>query len=261
MQEIERARQIVGGRREIRLQKDLEMMADLEKRVLGGIPDSRMLVEMSFEIFKKTSSQVGFEVAARRMLVEASESSKGKDFNEVHEYLNRCMEVLDEKEIQPTPDLILVRVDLLIRWTILGFRPVPWDDIKEDLADILKNPKYRDDVIRTFFYAVALFHCSEITEANAVFATLRRWQPTAFGLREIRCFFLGSDGNPRRFQGVFRSENQRWFFEISELNVALLSRAPQNYGSGATGHAYIGFALNGPLVQEARPDKSDIGFW
>lgn len=261
LQEIERARQVVGSRREIRLQKDLEMMADLEKRVLSSIPDSSTLEELAFKIFETSGSQVGFEVASRRMLVEASASSKGKDFNEVHEFLNRCMEALDKKPIQPTTDLILVRIDLFIRWTILGFRPVPWKDLREDLAGILKDPRYRDDVMRTFYYAVTLYHCSEITEANAVFAALRRWQPAAFGLREIRCYFLGSDGSPRRFQGVFRSENHRWFFEIPELNVALLSRAPQSYGSGATGHAYISFALNGPLVQEGRPDKSDLTFW
>jgi hypothetical protein len=261
LQEIERARQIVGSQGGVRLNKDMEMMADLEKRVINSIPRTDQLVALASELFDKTKNQVGFEVAARRMLVEASAASKGKDFNEVNDYLNECMVVIERHGSAPSTDLTVVRIDLLIRWTVQGFKPVPWEALRDDLADVLKDARYRDDVIRTFFYAVTLYHCGEMTEANALFATIRRWQPVAFGLREIRCFFLGPDGNPRRFQGIFKKEHMRWYFEVPELNAALHSRAPQSFGSGATGHAYISFSLNGPLVQEGRPDKEELSRW
>ncbi len=257
LQEIERARQIVGARKEAGFQKDLEMMADLERRVLGAIPDATELATFAKDLFEKTGSQAGFEVTARRMLVEATETSKGRDFNQVNEYLNRCMEAIEAKNSLPTPDLLVVRVDLMIRWALQRFRPVDWEALRDDLRDILMGPRYRDDVMRTFYYAVALFHCKEIAEANALFATLRRWQPTAFGTREIRCFFQGEDGNPRRFQGTYKLE-QRWYFEVPELNAAILSRPPPTFGSGATAHAYLGFAINGPLAQADRPDARDL---
>jgi len=257
LQEIERARLIVGARKEAGFQKDLEMMADLERRVLSAIPDAAELAKFADALYEKSGNQSGFEAAARRMLVEATQTSKGRDFNQVNEYLNRCMDAIEARAELPTADLLVVRVDLMVRWAVLRFRPVNWIALREDLADILKESRYRDDVIRTFFYAVALYQCGEITEANALFATLRRWQPTAFGTRDVRCYFLGDDGNPRRFQGTYKHEH-RWYFEVPELNAAILSRPPPNYGAGATAHTYIGFAINGPLAQADRPDARDL---
>lgn len=261
LQEIERARQVVGGRRDVRFRKHLEMMTDLEKRVLASVPDDVELRALAKEMFDGSGSQVGFEIAARRLLVEASKLSRGRDFNIVNDYLNDCMTAIESASRTPSVALLVVRVDLFVRWTIQRFKATPWTELRDDLSDILKDVQYRDDVIRTFYLAVTLFHCNQVTEANALFATLRRWQPTAFGLREVRCFFLGDTGAPKRFQGTFRRDLGRWYFEIPELNVSILSRAPATHGSGATGHAYIGFALNGPLAQEDHPEPGDIVFW
>ena len=78
--EIEKARQLVGsqGQRFYKNRTNVEMMADLEKRILGSIPTISKLKELALAMFSSTRSQAGFEVCARRMLVEASETSKGK---------------------------------------------------------------------------------------------------------------------------------------------------------------------------------------
>jgi hypothetical protein len=97
----------------------------------------------------------------------------------------------------------------------------------------------------------------DITEANALFAALRRWQPTAFGAREVRCFYLNDNGDARRFQGTFRKEYDNWYFEVPELNVSVLSRGAPSQGAGAIAHAYLGFSLNGPSAIQNRPEKED----
>lgn len=259
LQEIERMRQVFGSRRQAGYRKDLEIMADLEKRVLEAVPDGQELASFADRLFSSSKSQVGFEVVARRSLVEASTTGKGRDFNEVNEYLNACMTKIEEANESPTAGLIVVRIDLMIRWTVLGFKATNWEALRDDLAEILREPLYRDDVLRNFYYAVALFHCGDLTEANAVFATLRRWQPFAFGTREIRCFYLDDHGNPRRFQGTYKNDRQ-WYFEVPELDTAILSRPPPTYGAGVTGHVYIGFAINGPLAQAERPNPKDLLF-
>jgi hypothetical protein len=256
LQEIERMRQVVGSRRQAGYRKDLEVMSDLERRVIEAVPEGEELAAIGDGLFTSSRSQVGFEVVARRLLVEATTSGKGRDFNEVNEYLNKCMTKIEEANESPTASLLVVRIDLMIRWTVLRFKATNWPALRDDLADVLKEPLYRDDVLRNFYYAVALFHCNELTEANAVFATLRRWQPFAFGTREIRCFYLDDQGNPRRFQGTYKNDRQ-WYFEVPELDTAILSRPPPTFGAGGTGHVYIGFAMNGPLAQAERPNPKD----
>lgn len=257
--EIEKARQVLGARGQelLRNRKNLEMMADLEKRILGAIPADRDLKTQAQAMFDRTGSQAGFEVCARRLLVEASQTSKGKDFNEVNDYLNQCMTAIEDCRMEPTPELLIVRVDLYVRWRVQRFSSVDWEVLRDDLADVLQSGRYRDDVIKTFYYAVALFHCGEITEANALFATLRRWQPATFGARETRCYFLDDSGNPQRFQGTYKKEHQQWYFDVPELNVSVPARGTPTVGAGAITHAYLGFALNGLLALDHRPDKSD----
>jgi hypothetical protein len=43
-----------------------------------------------------------------------------------------------------------------------------------EIRPLVRTPKYRDDNLKKFYYAVALYQIGRITEANAVFAGLRR---------------------------------------------------------------------------------------
>lgn len=258
-QEIEKARQIIGARGQYlsKNRHNFEMMADLEKRILSSIPSNSKLNDLALEMFNRTQSQAGFEVCARRLLVEASQSSKGKDFKKVSDYLGECMTVINNAHVVPSIDLLVISTDLIIRWRIQSFVSVQWELFRDDLAKIVKNSRYRDDVIKTFYLAVAHFHCGETTEANALFATLRRWQPVAFGAREPRCYLLDNEGNPRRVQGTYKKEYQQWHFNVPELDVSVPSQGTPSFGADAVAHAYLGFALNGPLALEHRPDKAD----
>jgi hypothetical protein len=258
-QEIEKARQIIGARGHFDAKNriNFEMMADLEKRILASIPLTNTLKTLAQQMFDRTRNQAGFEVCARRLLVEASQDSKGKDFNEVNKYISECVDAINKAQAVMGVELLVIKIDLIIRWRIQSFASVQWEEFRNDLAQVVKNNRYRDDVIKTFYLGVAHFHCGETTEANAIFAMLRRWQPVAYGAREPRCYLLDNDGHPRRFQGTYKKEYQQWHFNVPELDVSVPSYGVPSYGAGAVAHAYIGFALNGPLALEHRPDRAD----
>lgn len=258
-QEIEKARQVVGSRARYlsKNRANVEMMADLEKRVLASIADVSKLSQAAIDLFSRTRSQAGFEVCARRMLVEASQTGKGKDFNVVSEYIKACFREIDKALARPSIELLVVKVDLIVRWRVHAFQSVEWAELRDVLKEILNNDRYRDDIIKMFYLGVAHFHCGETTDANVLFATIRRWQPIAYGAREPRCCFVDAMGNPRRFQGAYRKDFQQWYFDVQELDVSVPSRGTPSYGAGAVAHAYLGFALNGPLALEHRPDKAD----
>jgi hypothetical protein len=256
-QEIEKARQIIGSRGQLihKNKKYFELMFDLEKRILNSIPDISKLKILAKEMFANAHNQAGYEVCARRLFAEASQTSKGKDFNDVNVYLNECITEIKAANSLPSDGFLVIRTDLIIRWRIQSFASLDWQQFRDDLAQIVKSSRYRDDVIKNFYLAVAFYHCAETTEANAIFATLRRWHPSAFGAREPRCYLLDKEGNPRRFQGKFKKDYQSWYFSIEELDISVPSYGTPSYGDGSVAHAYIGFSLNGPLALEHCPDK------
>lgn len=147
----------------------------------------------------------------------------------------------------------------MIRWRVQrSGSAVDWVQFRDDLREILASPRYRDDVIKLFYSAVAQYHCGEITDANASFANLRRMQLSAITPREIRCYYLGVEGRPKQFQGITKRQNAMWYIEIGELGVSVPARAPtQEGGPGSTAHAYIGFSLNGPLAVFVKPGEGD----
>ena len=117
---IERAMQVIGARgsRMRRYEKDLEMLTSLQKRLLDSVTDVETLKEYAKDIFDSNRSQIGFEVVARKLLYDASESNRGRSYLRVKEYLDECLELCKEKGIEPKERMIAVRVDLYVRWQI-----------------------------------------------------------------------------------------------------------------------------------------------
>jgi intracellular sulfur oxidation DsrE/DsrF family protein len=263
MHEIEKAFQSIGAhtRGYSRHEKDVVMLNDLLTKILGSIPDTAELQEIAIQRFLSNGEQQGFEVAARRMLAEANQSSKGRDYNKLSIYLDECIELIISKNSLVSVDLIAVRVDLVVRWRIQRKQEVDWYAFLTDLDCVFKHTVHRDSVMKQFYYAVALFHCSEITEANARFASLRRLQlPIAvMAPREIRCYYLNATGTVRRFQGVLeRGNNGIWYLRVADIDHTIPCRQPGGAGGhGSTVHAYIGFALNGPIGVFDKPGEME----
>jgi hypothetical protein len=263
MQEIEKAFQSIGVhiRGYPKHEKDVAMLNSLLSKILDSIPDIDILKQMAIERYQKNGEQLGFELAARKMLSEASQSSKGKDYNRLNDYLGQCVILIEHNNGVISSELIAIRIDLIIRWRIQRRIDVDWPAFRIDLEKLLKVPNHADSVMKQFYYAVALFHCGEITEANARFATIRRMQLPAISMapREIRCYYLNKLGAIKRFQGVLeRGNNGTWYLRVSDIDQTIQCRQPGDAGGhGSTAHAFIGFALNGPVGVFDKPANTD----
>ena len=261
LQEIEKGRQLIGahGRNQIKQERSIAMLDSLQRRVLGAIPDTTALEKLAESMFAESGNQVGFEAAARRRLADAIQSDKGRAYNEVQLYLNKCFDLITAKKAKPSATLVLVRIDLLIRWRLQ--RPtgaVEWNVLRDDLREILAVPRYRDDLVKQFYFGVAQFQCGDITNANATFAGIRRLTLPAHSPNAIRVYFRDKLGNLQRFQGKLERKNLAYYFVIPELNTSIQARAQgAEGGPGATVHAYLGFALNGPVAVFTSPSDTE----
>jgi len=258
LHEIERAFQTIGahGRGFYRNEKSISLLTDLQHKILTSIPDTDELHDFANSLFLRTGTQAGFEVIARRLLANAMESRKGSAYNAVKNYIQDRITHIEAAGKSVAAELLAVRIDLVIRWRIQGFKEVEWGTFAQDLKYVLESTRYRDDVIKTFYYAVALFQTNNITDANAVFASLRRLQLT--GSREIRCYYLGSTGHARRLQGTLERKHGHPYIIVQELDISVTTHYPVNsLGSGMVVHVYIGFSMNGAAAVFDQPNEVD----
>ena len=261
LKEIEKGHQLIGahGRTVGKLEKSIYMLGQLKRQILDAIPDVEELEAIANRMFDETGSQAGFEVMARKLLAEAIITDKGRAYNRVKEYLDACFEKVESADSKRDPNLTAVRIDLVIRWRIQrSGGEIDWPAFRSDLEEVLATSQYRENVEKIFYYAVALYHCNEAATGAATFANLRRLRAYALMPREIRCYFLGKEGSPRRFQCTIARQGQRWYAEVAEIRVDVpILRPPEEGGPGATAHAYLAFSLNGPVAVFERPeDKS-----
>ncbi|MFT3807106.1 hypothetical protein [Arenimonas sp.] len=255
-QEIEHALQAVGssGRGHFKHEKSIEMLLDLQRRILSSIPNGAQLDLIAQEIFDRSSNQLGFEVAARKLFAEATQSGKGRDFNEVRESLERAHQQIQNKGLTPSVELIALRADLMIRWRVHRTgTPPDWQALKNDLRAVMSSPRYRDDVLKKFYFAVALFQCGETTESTAVFSALRRLQLSTLMPQDVRCFYLNPEGRPKQFQATPSSLHSRQWVQIPEFDLSLPARSMYSTSPNSTMHVFVGFTLNGPVAISHRP--------
>ena len=254
---IERALQTIGasGSRMLRYDKDIKMLTDLQHRILDSIDDVNNLKQIANEIFDSNKSQIGFEVVARKLLYEASQKNRGRMYLRVDEYLQECFSRCREQDVEPGKRLIAVRVDLYIRWRIQRTAgPVDWEQLRDDLQYVLESPWFRDDMIKMFYLAVALFHTERLPEANVLFAKLRSTAGPRQQKGIVRAYHLGKEGAPKRYQGIVRRSHGRFYMEISELGTDLPIRDEGGYlNAGASKHCYVGFSFFGPHAMVRRP--------
>jgi hypothetical protein len=160
---------------------------------------------------------------------------------------------------EPSPELSLVRAGLVIRWRIQRMSgAIDWKSFRDDLHGILTTQRFRDDAIKRFYFAVAQYHCGEISEATANFSGLKRLAGYAMAPNAIRCYYIGSEGNPKRFQGTIERHHLNSYILIPELNSTVPARGHSaDAGPGGTAHAYIGFSITGPIAVFDRPGERD----
>lgn len=258
--EIERSLQIIGavGKRSIRFQKALAFFEDLQQRAFEDVADIADLDVVASQWFEENGSQLGFVVVARQRLAQAAKTNTGSHYNEVAEYIGTCIDTIRARKAEVVPELLAVRVDLMVRWRLQRVRgAVDWTQFCTDLESVLGAPKYRDDSLRRFYYAVALYQRGRITEAHATFAGLRRANNVPFP-QAIRCYYVGREGHPKRLQGIMQRSYGRAYVSIAELSDDVIAQGSLETGPGGTLHVYVGFAVSGPVAVTQSPGPDDL---
>lgn len=257
LSEIDRALQYIGtsSRSRSHYDKDLSMLIDLQRKILQLVPEGENLGKWALEIFRKSGQQVGFEAAARRLMDDAVLSGKGSDFNTARLYLDGVREEVARSGQEISPEMHAILADLEVRWRINRVAgAVKWQELLIHLDAVLATHRYKDDPLRHFYRAVTLFQLGRFTDANAIFAQLRRQTLSAMLPAEVRCAYRGTEGSPKRFQGTVEHKHGQYYLFVQELGVSVLSQRPERSGSGVTIHGYVVFSLNGPLAVYFRPD-------
>jgi hypothetical protein len=258
--EIERSLQLIGasGRTAFRYQKALVYFQDLQRRVVEELSDIQNLDEHAEEWFTTHKRQIGFVAVARKMLAKATRTDSGGDYKKVSDYLDERMRRVQAAGLMIDVDLHLVRADLIIRWRLQKTKAdVDWPRFLENLEQVLGSPRYRDDVLRRFYYAVALYQLGRLTDANATFAALRR-MPNVPSAHAVRCVLVGNAGFPKRLQGVVSPSAHRQYVSIGELGIDVPLQGNPETGPGGTLHVYIGFTIYGPIALSRTLEPGDL---
>ena len=258
LQEIEKTMQAIGPywRKGPKFDKSIEMLKSLQQKVVGSISDEEDLEKYAYKVFDETGDQMGFELLLRKQFVQAQIDDKGGKYNNVKINIEKILEYVDGKNTRPCVEIIAIRTDLTVRWRLQKARGnIDWNEFKEDLQFILEYPKYRDDPIKNFYLAVALFHLGYVEQANAIFSNLRRLQALGLMPREVRSFMIGPEGFPKRYQCTIERRHERSYAEIPELNLDIPVAGSNRE---IVTHTYVGFSLNGPIAIFNKPDDNQV---
>ncbi len=255
LRKVEITLQSIGplGTNNSRSEKSIEMLKELQRKIIESIPNENELENYANQSFEETRSQLGFELLLRKNLSNAQIADKGSAYNSVKNKIEEVLAIIDKTFEAPSIEILAIRIDLIIRWRLQKpSGPIDWDLFRNDLQQALDNPIYRDDPIKRFYYAVALFHLGKIEQSNAEFRNLRRMRAIGLVPKMIRFFAVGTEGNPKRYQCTTSGSHGRYYAGITELNfdIPLASSHRSNIN-----HTYIGFCLNGSIAIYDKPDN------
>lgn len=258
LQEVEKTLQAIGPswKNSSRHEKSIEMLRSLQQRIIGSITDDAGLEEYAYSCFDDAYSQLGFELVLRKQFSQAQISDKGSSYNRLKERITTILDYIDQKGKAASVEIIAIRTDLIVRWRLQKSRgSIGWEEFKNDLKYILDDPRYRDSPIKSFYLAVALFHLGDIEQANAIFANLRRMQALGLTPKEVRCFSLGPEGHPKRYQCTINRSRGRSYASIPELDTDIPVAGSNRE---IVTHTYVGFSLNGPVALFNKPDENKM---
>ena len=259
LKEVEKTLQSIGPylkKKGAKSEKSIELLKALQKQILEAISDDDKLERLAYELFAESKIQVGFELLLRKQFSNAQLSDKGTAYNNVKEHIEKVLRHIGKTLEIPSVELLAIRADLLVRWRLQKPRgPVNWELLRDDLQVVVADAVYRDNPLKTFYLAVALYHLGSIEQATAIFANLRRMQAVGLSPKDVRCYFVGAEGYAKRFQCNINSRHERSYAEISELQTDV---QVAGYKKQAVNHVYIGFCLNGPVALYDKPDDQDL---
>jgi hypothetical protein len=250
---IDRAFLIIDPLPEYRLEVTgaSRLFSELRAEVTIAFADLEQANVAAFALFKEKKNQMGFVLAFRLLVGTAKEKDKGSLFKKAQDFLNKAIFTIEESGLKPIADLYLCRAELMIVWRILPRKgDVNWECVKNDLKIAVGAPHFSRDPIWLFYLAVAHYHLLEIPMAEALFSGLRQLTMSSMLRSPFRCFFMGSDGMPRTFQGKLESGASRnRYIQCGDLDADVMARKGDfSQPDHATVHFRIAFSLLGPLA-------------
>ena len=261
---IESTLQKIGSpsRSKYKFSKAVMLLTKLRTEVLESHEDLDELKVIASNLFEKTGSTAGYEVASRMELAAATENNKGKKFNKLSLYIDECEEIIKKVngDAQALIELKATRIDLVVRWQLQ--KPsgqINWGKFHSDTLAVVHSEKYKSDPLKIFYLAISHFHLDEIPTANALFSQLRANKSPGLDYSAVRHWHVGKEGSPKRNQCMLKKNQGRTYAVFSELSldIPVYGKTPQG-GTGITTHAYIGFSLNGLTAVFDGPDHAGL---
>ena len=261
---VEHARQIVGpqGIRDYKIEKAFVLFIEVEERTLELFSNDE-LSDLAEEHFEERGSQAGFALIARRLLLNAERTNRGRDFKKTEEFLSKFITRVVAKNLEVSQQILQIKIDLNVRW---WFSKVPcsmyWDGFLEDLEALIQLQSRLGEVepLNKFYYAVGLAQVGKVDEALRLFASLRQERISAYYPWRVRTFLINDSGYPATFQGQLHKAGDRYYITLSDLKTDIpIRKKPDRISIGRTENVYVGLCMNGLSVFFDKPyDKEAL---
>lgn len=201
---------------------DIKRLESIRDEIIVKVLSVDDLKKRAEEIWTQFQSQEGFILAARKLYAIAQE--KNKKFDVAFAYCQRGIVLVEEAGAVPAPGLLATSIQVYYRWRVRrqvmsGTNIIDWSFIRDQSSSLLRSPKYSDDALHKYFYALALGHLGEWGNANAVFGQIRQMGLPNHILWTPRDLLLNETGGIRTIQGVMRSGGNREYLFVEELDT------------------------------------------
>ncbi|ORE85417.1 hypothetical protein ATO7_14383 [Oceanococcus atlanticus] len=193
-------------------------------------------------------------VVAAAMLakVSSNKNSDDNDFNRVANFIDQCIQHIENRELHPPIDLLFEKVKTTFEWKVLRSRDsqIDWKKFAAAVNAILESERFSRDPMLMFAQAVAYYHLHLFPRAFATFSELRQQHVASHIRYARRCFFRDKSGSAKKFQGEVKAvSGDKTYIQIPELGTeALADRGAFPSRVGTQVSARIAFTLIGPLA-------------
>jgi hypothetical protein len=229
------------------------MLKRIRERILMGVTDLDSARALALQHFDETGDQVELAFVARIMLGKAIETSKGGNFKKVAEFLREAFKRVTNRSGEPSSELSLCRVELIINWHILpNHGPVYWEQFVADINRLQESPRFLNDSLLSFFGAVGKFHLRQYPDAEVLFQRLRMDRQRNETRGELRCYYIGDKTEPQVLEGRIRDAfGEKRFIYCPELGTdVLVKHRHLTLRPDEPQHCKIGFSMLGPIAVE-----------
>lgn len=238
--------------------KDVEMLEDVSGRIYEKVLPLDELEVSATELWAKFKRQDGFVIAGRKLYHLARSKDSGTSYNEAFQYCNGAIKIVQGDGQALSPALASVTICIYYDWNVrryeknAGRRVVDWKLLVDLSRVVLQSSTFSADPFYKFVLAVALAQQNKWTDANQIFAQIRKAGIPNEQLYEVRAVLLDEEGVRRPRQGMITGDEGKQYFKADDLHSDFyLSREERWPNPGETAHAFITFSLAGPLAVQS----------